>query len=120
MKNLSNDMKKATGWTGGNSNRICWCIAIKKKLWRRHIQGSKGSHQKRNMCTKHPPLHQRTRGEVDDDNVLGTRLVVNTSFELDNVCNNHEPLQSPPELLPLDIPHYHAQRNATEKTCVRR
>jgi hypothetical protein len=51
---------------------------------------------------------------VDNDNVSGTRLVVNTLFELDDGNNNSEPPQPPPELPPLDVPRHHAQINAAE------
>ena len=32
MRNLFNNMKKPTGRTGENDNRIHWCMAIEKKL----------------------------------------------------------------------------------------
>jgi hypothetical protein len=48
-------------------------------------------------------------GGVDDNDVSGTRLVVNTLFESDDGNNNGEPPQPPPELPPLDIPCHHAQ-----------
>ncbi len=40
MKNLSDGMKKVTGPTGENGNRVCQYIAIEKKIWRRHIRDS--------------------------------------------------------------------------------
>jgi len=54
------------------------------------------------------------KGGVDGNNVSGTRLVMNTSFESDNGNNNSEPPQPPPELPPLDIPCHHKQINAAE------
>jgi hypothetical protein len=52
------------------------------------------------------------KGEVDDDDVSGTRSFVNTSFKSEDGNNNGEPPQPPPELPPLDIPRHHAQINA--------
>jgi hypothetical protein len=32
MKNLCNGMRKLAGRMGENGDRVCWCIAIEKKL----------------------------------------------------------------------------------------
>ena len=42
MKNLCNNMKKPTGSTGENGDRVCKCISIEKKIMRKTHSGFLG------------------------------------------------------------------------------
>jgi hypothetical protein len=114
MKNLCNGMRKLTGHTGENGDRVCWCIAIKKKNMQMTHLGFLGLLSDEENVPNASSVASADEGGVDDDDVSGTRLVVKTSFESDDGNNNGEPPQPPPELSPLDIPRHHAQINASE------
>jgi hypothetical protein len=47
------------------------------------------------------PVASADKGGLDNNNVSGTRLVLNTLFNSDNLDNNGEP---PPDVPPLAIP----------------
>jgi hypothetical protein len=53
MKNLCNSMKKPTGRTGENGDRICQCIATKKRIMKKTHSGFSGlSSEKEDVANK--------------------------------------------------------------------
>jgi hypothetical protein len=112
MKNLCNSMKKPTGWTGENGDRICWCIGIKKKSMKKTHSKFLGLSSDKDNNANRSPIGSADEGgldDKDDGNVIEPRSVLNTSIELDNVDNNGEPHNDMP---PLAIPCPLVQRDA--------
>ncbi len=94
LKNLCNSMKKPTGWTGENGDRICQCIAIKKNIMRKTHLGFLGVLSDKDDVANNVLLGSADKGGLDDeidDNVVETRSVLNTLIELDTADNNGEP-----------------------------
>jgi hypothetical protein len=94
MTNLCNSMKNPTGWTGKNGDRICRCIAIKKKIMRKTHSGFLGVLSDKYNVANNFPIGSADEGGLDDeidDDVIETRSVLNTLIELDNLDNNGEP-----------------------------
>jgi hypothetical protein len=81
MKNLCNSMKKPTGWTGENGDRICRCIAIKKKIMRKTHSGFLGVLSDEDDVANNFPIGSADEGGLDDeidDDVIETRSVLKT------------------------------------------
>ncbi len=91
MKNLCNGMRKLTGCLRENGDRVCWCIAIKKNIMKNIPLGFLGLSSDEENVPNVSSVASADKGGVDNDNVSGTRLVVNTLFELDDGYNNGEP-----------------------------
>jgi hypothetical protein len=87
-------MKKPTGRTGGNGDRICQCIAIKKKIMRKTHSGFLGVSSDKDNVANNFPVGSADEGGLDDeidDDVIETRSVLNTLVESDKVDNTGEP-----------------------------
>jgi hypothetical protein len=106
-------MKKATSWTGENSDRICWCIPIAKRIIKKTHSRFLGLLSDKENVPNASSVASADEGVVDNNDVSEMRLVVNTLLELDNLYNGGEPPLPPPELPPLDIPCHCTQQNAT-------
>jgi hypothetical protein len=94
LKNLCNSMKKPTGWTGENGDRICQCIVIEKNIMRKTHSGFLGVSSDKDNVANNVLLGSADEGGLDndiDDDVAKTRSVLNTSIELDTADNNGEP-----------------------------
>jgi hypothetical protein len=112
MKNLCNSMKKPTGWTGENGDRICWCIAIEKKIMRKTHSGFLGVSSDKDNVANNFPVGSADEGGLDDeidDNVIERRSVLNTLIESDNMDNKGEldngmhPVGIPPPFVQSDV-----------------
>jgi hypothetical protein len=87
-------MKKPTGRTGENGDRIFRCIAIEKKIMRKTHLGFLGVlSDEDNVANNFPVGSVDEEGSDDeiDDYVIEMRSVLNTLIESDNVDNNSEP-----------------------------
>ncbi len=99
------------GQTGENSDIICWCIAIEKRIMKKTHSGFLGlSSDKDDVANKSLIGSAGKVGldDEDDDNVIETRSVLNTSIESDNVDNNGKPHN---DMLPLALARPLIQRD---------
>jgi hypothetical protein len=105
-------MKKPTGQTGENGDRICQCIAIEKKIIKKTHSGFLRHSSDKDDAANNFPVGSADEGgldDKDDDNVRETRSVLNTLIELDTVDNNGE---SHNDMSHLAIPCPLVQRDA--------
>jgi hypothetical protein len=105
-------MKKPTGRTGENGDRICRCIAIENNNMRKTHLGFLGVSSDEDDVANNVLLGSADEGGLDDeidDDVVETRSVLNTSIESDTADNNGEPddgmhpVGNPPPLGQRDV-----------------
>ena len=105
MKNLCNNMKKPTGSTGENGDRVCKCISIEKKIMRKTHSGFLGDSSAEGDYMPSPSGSDDVDGigggddvggefPGDDDSASDARsALLNSSFETDNIAANDDELE---------------------------
>jgi hypothetical protein len=105
MKNLCNNMKKPTGSTGENGDRVCKCISIEKKIMRKTHSGFLGDSSAEGDYMPSPSGSDDVDGigggddvggefPGDDDGASDARsALLNSSFETDNIAANDDELE---------------------------
>ena len=114
MKNLCNNMKKPTGSTGENGDRVCKCISIEKKIMRKTHSGFLGDSSAEGDYMPSPSgsddvdgigVGENVGGEFpgDDDGASDARsALLNSSFETDNIAANDDELEIVDDERPQD------------------